>query len=160
MNLLVKRIKRGKNSTLSEIYIDDELFGYGLEDRVKGNRIEGTKSIPAGSYPLGLYTYGAMHARYKSRFGDSHIGMLRMLGMEDKPYAYIHMGKHFGMTDGGLLVGLEHKKDGEGDMLLLKSKVAYQMLYERVIRTMDKGKVTVTFLDIVKVKTKDKTSKQ
>lgn len=160
MNLLVKRIKQGKQSTLSEIYIDDELFGYGLEDRVKETRVKETKSIPTGTYTIGLYTYGAMHSSYTRRFGDKHSGMLRIKGIVDQSYTYIHAGKHFCMTAGGLLVGLGHKKDGEGDMLLLKHKIAYEMLYNRVVKALDKDEVTVTFLDDVKVKKKDKTSKQ
>ena len=160
MNLVVKRIKQGKNSTLSEIYIDEELFGYGLEDRVRGARVEQSKSIPAGTYTIALYTYGAMHSRYKRRFGYKHSGILRIMGIADNPYAYIHAVKHFCMTAGGLLVGLGHKKDGEGDMLLLKHKIAYEMLYNRVVKALDKDEVTVTFLDDVKVKKKDKTSKQ
>lgn len=154
MNLVVKRIKQGKNSTLSEIYIDEELFGYGLEDRVRGARVEQSKSIPAGTYTIALYTYGAMHSRYKRRFGYKHSGILRIRGIADNPYAYIHRGKHFGLTNGGLLVGLDSKKDGEGDSFLLKHKVAYEVLYERVLKAMNKGEVTITFLDIVKVKKK------
>lgn len=148
MNLIVQRIKQGNNSTLSEIYIGGELFGYGLEDRVRDDRVEETKSIPAGTYTVGLYTYGAIHSRYKRCFGDKHSGMLQIVGVADNPYTYIHKGKHFGLTNGGLLVGLGRKKDGEGDMLLLKHKVAYKMLYKQVVKAMNRSKVTITFLDI------------
>lgn len=38
--MLVKRIRQGNNSTLSEIYVDNMLICYGLEDAVRELKIK------------------------------------------------------------------------------------------------------------------------
>ena len=143
MKLTVKRIRQGKNSTLSEIYIDDGFFCYGLEDLVRDEKIKGSTAIPAGTYHLQLNTYGAMNARYKRRFPDMHRGMIEISGIPNFTHVYIHIGNNFGDTSGCLLVGDGYIKDDDGDYILLKSAKAYKRLYSQLVDAVGKGEAEI-----------------
>ena len=138
----VKRISKGENSTLSEIYIDGEFFCYGLEDTVRDVKIKGSTAIPAGSYKLGLNTYGAMNARYRRLFPDLHKGMIEICAIPDFSYVYIHIGNNFGDTAGCLLVGYTMKFIRQtGEYEIYQSKKAYKALYKRLLCLMAQGEV-------------------
>lgn len=147
MVIEVKRILQGKNSTLSEIYMEGRFFCYGLEDAVQELSAAGSRwvpQIPAGSYVLGLNTYGAMHARYSRCFRGMHKGMLHILGMPDLKFSYIHAGTNFAHTSGGILVGEDYVKDDDGDYNLRETLSAYRCLYSETVNEMKKGKVLIT----------------
>ena len=139
MKLVVKRIRQGKNSTLSEIYLDGKFFCYGLEDLVRDEKIKGATAIPAGIYPLRLNTYGAMNARYKRKFAKLHRGMIELVDVPDFKYIYIHIGNNFGDTAGCLLVGESYRKDDDGDYNLLRSTKAYKRLYALLVDAVAEG---------------------
>lgn len=142
MKIQIKRIRQGKNSILSEIYIDGQLFCYGLENALRWpDKGSGASTIPQGIYRVGLRTYGAMHARYSRRFREMHRGVLHLLGVPGQKYAYIHVGKDFCDTAGGLLVGTGYQKDELGDYELKKSTKAYKRLYRHIIAAVLEGTV-------------------
>ncbi|WP_164108672.1 MULTISPECIES: DUF5675 family protein [Sphingobacterium] len=143
MKIEVKRIKQGKNSTLSEIYIDDDFFGYGLEDSVRDIKIKGSTAIPAGTYKLRLNMYGAMNARYKRKFPDMHRGMIEVQDIPNFKYVYIHIGNYFSDTEGCLLVG-EYFKLCDGDYAVYDSTKAYRRLYEMLVEAVGKGAVVLS----------------
>ncbi|MCY4779062.1 DUF5675 family protein [Sphingobacterium sp. UT-1RO-CII-1] len=155
MKLSVKRIRQGKNSTLSEIYIDEEFFCYGLEDLVRDRKIKGSTAIPAGTYHLKLNTYGGMNARYKRRFPDIHRGMIELMDVPNYTYIYIHIGNNFGDTAGCLLVGDNYVKDDDGDYLLLKSAKAYKRLYKKMVAVVAEGKAVLVLSNIIAEKVKE-----
>lgn len=138
MKIEFKRIKQGNNSTLSEIYIDDKFFGYGLEDSVRDQKVKGSTAIPAGSYRLGLNTYGAMNARYKRKFPAMHRGMIEIRDIPNFKYVYIHIGNYFSDTEGCLLVG-EYFKLYDGDYAVYDSTKVYARLYEIIVEAVAKG---------------------
>lgn len=140
--VLVKRIRQGNNSTLSEIYVDDMLICYGLEDAVREVKIKGETAIPTGQYPLMLNIYGAMNARYKRKFPSFHQGMIEIKEILNYSYVYIHIGNNIGDTAGCLLVG-ECWELIEGDYELRRSKKAYLTLYQKLIRLMAKEQVLI-----------------
>ena len=142
MIINVKRIKQGKNSTLSEIYIDDDFFCYGLEDSVRDVKIKGSTAIPSGSYKRGLNTYGAMNARYKRKFPDMHRGMIEAQDIPNFKYVYIHIGNYFSDTEGCLLVG-EYFKFYDGDYAVYDSTKAYRRLYEMLVEAVAKGEAVL-----------------
>ncbi|WP_164111972.1 MULTISPECIES: DUF5675 family protein [Sphingobacterium] len=139
MKLTVKRIRQGKNSTLSEIYRDGKFLCYGLEDLVRDNKIKGATAIPVGTYRLQLNTYGGMNARYKRRFPKLHRGMIELIDVPNFKYIYIHIGNNFGDTAGCLLVGESYEEDGDGDYLLLQSTKAYKRLYALLVDAVAEG---------------------
>lgn len=134
-NVLMQRIRQGKQSTLSHLYIDGEFICYALEDAIRDVKIKGETAIPAGNYSLVLNTYGAMNARYKRRFPDFHQGMIEIKEIPNYSYVYIHIGNNIGDTSGCILVGTSRELI-EGDYELRKSKKAYVSLYKRLIGKM------------------------
>ncbi len=156
MKIEVKRIKQGKNSTLSEIYIDGEFLGYGLEDSIREVKIKGSTAIPAGSYKLGLNTYGAMNARYKRRFPEMHRGMIEVKDIPNFKYVYIHIGNYFSDTEGCLLVG-EYFKLYDGDYAVYDSTKAYARLYELLVEAVAKGEA---ILELASYQVNELTSKE
>lgn len=142
MKVTVKRIRQGKNSTLSEIYIDGKFFCYGLEDSVREIKIKGSTAIPAGSYKLGLNTYGAMNARYKRSYPALHRGMIEIKGIPNFRYVYIHKGNNFSHTAGCLLVG-ESFEFVDKDYILSKSAKAYKRLYKELVEAVARGEAVL-----------------
>ena len=141
-NLLIKRIRQGNNSTLSEIYLNGVLICYGLEDAVRDVKIKGQTAIPAGRYRLAFNTYGAMNARYKRQFPELHQGMIEIKEIPNYSYVYIHIGNNFGDTAGCLLVG-KNWELVEGDYELRRSRKAYLSLYKLLVERMTKEKVFI-----------------
>lgn len=140
MKIHVKRFKQGKHSTLSEIYLGDDLFCYGLEDTVRDVKIKGSTAIPVGAYKLGVNKYGGMNARYKRKYPDLHQGMIELQDVPDFKYVYIHIGNYFSDTAGCLLVG-DYFTFEDGDFAVFSSAIAYQRLYETIIDEVSAGKV-------------------
>lgn len=142
MNLTLIRTQQGKESTLSELYLDGEFVGYGLEDAVRENKIKGSTAIPSGKYRLGFNTYGAMNARYRKRFPELHRGMIEILDIPNFSYVYIHIGNNIGDTSGCVLVGNKMALL-DGDYEIYQSQSAYVKLYEKLVEMMLKGHVFI-----------------
>ena len=161
VELHVKRVRQGKNSTLSELYIDHALVCYGLEDSVRDKKIKGSTAIPAGRYKLEFNRYGGMNSRYSKLFPGFHRGMIELQNVPNYSYIYIHMGNNFSDTAGCLLVGNKMKylkkiKEYE----TRQSRDAYVSLYKRLAAAMEKEEVYVVLQDMIqpepKVKRKSK----
>src|SRR5690606_38958149 len=142
MEIHVNRVRQGKNSTLSEFYIDNEFSCYGLEDSVRDEKIKGSTAIPAGRYKLAFRRYGGMNSRYKKLFPDFHRGMIQLMDVPNYSYIYIHMGNDFSDTSGCLLVGKTVKHfQKEHEYEIRQSKKAYVSVYKRLCAVMEKGEV-------------------
>ena len=140
MEIVVKRIRQGTNSTLSELYITGERVCYGLEDSVREEKIKGSTAIPAGRYKLAFNRYGAMNGRYKRWFPEFHQGMLELQNVPNFSYVYIHMGNNFSDTAGCLLVGAKMKYfERDKEYEIRQSRKAYVPLYKRICAAMEKG---------------------
>lgn len=145
MNMLLKRVRQGKNSTLSELYVDGLFQCYVLEDSIRDHKIKGQTCIPAGRYSLGLNYWGGMNTVYKKRFPDMHQGMIEIKDVPGFSNIYIHIGNTHADTAGCLLVGTYfHRDKNRGDYEVYQSQKAYQNLYEAVIEYVKKGQVMLT----------------
>lgn len=138
MKVIVKRIRQGKNSTLSEIHVNGKFFCYGLEDSVREFKIKGSTAIPAGKYKLGLRIYGGMHAKYKRSYPEMHRGMIEIQAIPNFSYVYIHKGNNFSHTEGCLLVG-EAFEFIDKDYELQQSAKAYKRLYKELVEAVASG---------------------
>ena len=147
MNLKLIRTKKGKESTLSELYLEGKFVGYGLEDAVRETKIKGSTAIPSGKYRLGFNTYGAMNARYRKRFPELHRGMIEILDIPNFSYVYIHIGNNTGDTSGCVLVG-NKMAFVDGDYEIYQSKKAYVALYEKLVEMMLKGEVWINIVPL------------
>jgi len=148
MILTLRRIGRGKNSTLSKLYLDGEFFCFGLEDLVREEKIKGSTAIPAGRYKLGLNRYGAMNARYKRLFSDMHQGMLEILAIPNFSYVYIHIGNYYSDTSGCLLVGDYYKFPHGQDYAVFDSTKTYKRLYQQIFPAVKAGNAVLEISDI------------
>ncbi len=148
MLLTVKRIRQGKNSTLSEIYLDGNFVCYGLEDSVRDRKIKGSTAIPAGRYRLGVNNYGGMNSRYKKDYPNMHRGMIEIMHIPNYSYVYIHVGNNFSHTAGCLLVGKNFVYDDK-DYILQQSAKAYKMLYPLLIEAVKRGEAAIEIVNKV-----------
>lgn len=146
MNLKLIRIKQGRESTLSEIYINNQLICFGLENAVRKTKIKGITAIPTGRYLLRFNVYGAMNARYKKRFPGIHQGMIEITGIPNFSYVYFHIGNNIGDTAGCILLGNKMALV-DGDYEVYQSKKAYLLVYQQLVKMMMKGKVFVEVIE-------------
>jgi len=145
MNMLLKRVRHGKNSTLSELYLDGLFQCYVLEDRIRDHKIKGQTCIPAGNYCLGINYWGGMNTAYKKRFPDMHQGMIEIRDVPAFSNIYIHIGNTHADTAGCLLVGTYfHRDRNHEDFEVYKSQEAYHNLYKAVIEDVKRDKVILT----------------
>lgn len=145
MNMLLKRVRQGKNSTLSELYIDGSFQCYVLENSIRDHKVKGQTCIPPGKYCLGINYWGGMNTTYKRRFPDMHQGMIEIRDIPGFSSIYIHIGNTHADTAGCLLVGTYfHKNKNRDDYEVYQSQVAYRDLYVAVIEPVKTGHVMLT----------------
>ena len=68
MKTKILRVAEGKQSTLSQLYINDIFQCYLLEDKIRKVKIQNQTAIPAGIYSLRLNTWGGKNAEYRQKF--------------------------------------------------------------------------------------------
>lgn len=142
MHLKVIRIQQGKNSTLSEIYLNNQFICYGLEDIPREKKIPGSTCIPAGRYKLGFNRDGGMNGNYYDRYPKMHRGMIEIKDIPGFSYVYIHIGNTHKETAGCLLVGTQYVFE-QGDYRLEQSITAYKKLYPLLVELMVLGEVFI-----------------
>jgi hypothetical protein len=140
--LKVIRIRQGNNSTLSEIYLDNQFVCYGLEDIPREKKIPGSTCIPLGTYPLGFNRNGGMNGNYYDRYPKMHRGMIEIKDIPGFSYVYIHIGNTHKETAGCLLVGTQYVFE-QGDYRLVQSITAYKKLYPLLAELMAMGQVFI-----------------
>lgn len=102
-----------EESTIGELYLDDEFYCYTLEDKVQvGEKIEGRTAIPYGEYRVII--------DYSNRFKRHMPHILDVPGFEG---IRIHAGNTSENTKGCILVG-----DSRGSDSIGQSKVAFERL--------------------------------
>lgn len=132
MRTKIIRVAEGKQSTLSQLYIDDIFQCYLLEDKIRDVKIPKQTAIPKGNYSLRLNTWGGMNAEYRQKFPKLHKGMIEINGLPNFSFVYIHIGNTFKQTAGCPLCGFGFEMVN-GDYQVLRSKDAYQMIYPKLL---------------------------
>ena len=64
METKIIRVAQGKESTLSQLYINDIFQCYLLEDKIREVKIASRTAIPKGVFSLKLNTFGAKNVDY------------------------------------------------------------------------------------------------
>lgn len=139
MRTKILRVAEGKQSTLSQLYIDDVFQCYLLEDKIRAVKIPKQTAIPTGNYTLRLNTWGGMNADYRQKFPKLHKGMIEINGLSQFSFVYIHIGNTYTHTAGCPLCGFGFELVN-GDYQVLRSKDAYQMIYPKLLEIAQGGK--------------------
>src|SRR5690606_36798535 len=132
MRTKMLRVAEDKQSTLSQLYIDDVFQCYLLEDQIRAVQIQKQTAIPTGNYTLRLNTWGGMNADYRQKFPKLHKGMIEITGLPQFSFVYIHIGNTHTQTTGCPLCGFGFELVN-GDFQVLRSKDAYQMIYPKLL---------------------------
>jgi hypothetical protein len=126
------RVAQGKQSTLSQLYINGIFQCYLLEDKIREVKIASQTAIPTGIFEIKLNTWGAKNADYKRAFGNLHQGMIEISGLPNFSFVYIHIGNNFRQTAGCPLCGFGFDLV-DGNYQIVRSKDAYQMIYPKLL---------------------------
>ena len=132
METKIIRVAQGKQSTLSQLYINGIFQCYLLEDKIRSEKIASHTAIPTGQFRLKLNTSGAKNVNYKKAFGKVHQGMVEIIGLPDFSYVYIHTGNTIQDTAGCPLCGFGFQFV-DGDYQVIQSVAAYKMVYPKLV---------------------------
>ena len=132
MKTKIIRVAEGKQSTLSQLYIDGIFQCYLLEDKIRTVKLPKQTAIPTGNYALRLNTWGGMNVDYRQKFPNLHKGMIEINGLPNFSFVYIHIGNTFKQTAGCPLCGFGFEMV-DGDYQVVRSKDAYQMIYPKLV---------------------------
>lgn len=132
MRTKIIRVAEGKQSTLSQLYINDIFQCYLLEDKIRTVKIPKQTAIPTGNYTLRLNTWGGKNAEYKQKFPKLHKGMIEINRLPNFSFVYIHIGNNYTQTAGCPLCGFGFDFV-DGDYQIVHSKDAYQMIYPKLL---------------------------
>lgn len=139
MELLLKRTLSNQHETIGELYINRALECNTLEDEYRAVKVMKETRIPAGRYQIKFRRVGGHHLRYSQRFPGIHKGMLELQNVPNFKFILIHIGNFDKDTDGCILVGKGHQKQGNGRYMLLKSVGAYLDFYNKVAAALLRG---------------------
>jgi hypothetical protein len=132
MECKIIRVAQGKESTLSQLYINGIFQCYLLEDKIRAQKIASETAIPIGEFELQINTWGGKNVNYKKAFGKFHEGMIEIKGIQNFNYVYIHTGNTIKETAGCPLCGFGFQFI-DGDYRVTQSVAAYKMVYPKLV---------------------------
>jgi len=132
METKIIRDAQGKQSTLSQLYINGIFQCYLLEDKIREVKIPSQTAIPTGVFELRLNTWRAKNVDYKKAFGKLHEGMIEISGLPNFSFVYIHTGNTIKDTAGCPLCGFGFQFI-DGDYRVTQSVAAYKMVYPKLV---------------------------
>lgn len=127
MELRVERTDRSGNSTIGNLYVNDQFECYTLEDVERPVKIKGKTAIPAGRYEVVI--------NQSQRFGRLLPLFLNVPNFEG---VRIHPGNTAADTEGCILVG-ETKSEGS----IGQSKVAFERLFNKLKTASETEKIFI-----------------
>ena len=148
MKITQLRISNRKKACLSNIYIDGELFCFGVEDIVRegAEKIKHETAIPAGKYQVKFRTQDSpMRRKYRDKY-DWFVDHLQIQDVPGFQHIYLHTGNVPEHSSGCVLINgklnSEHNKGEE-------SRVRFQAFYRKVKTELDQGKeVTIEIRNV------------
>ena len=153
MKLTVVRTQFGTDATNGILLVDGVFENYTLEDQYQAVKVMHETCIPEGTYEIKFRTVGGFHEKYKTRYGNSHYGMLHLQDVPKFTYKLIHAGNTDEHTSGCLIVGeTQQDLDISDDGFIGHSGKAYSKLYNKVAKELLLGKeVTIEYTTITKL---------
>jgi len=145
MELLLRRYKSDKDTTLGNLFIEGLYECKTLEDEYRKVKVMHETRIPSGRYQIKLQHNGIMTSKYATLFPGIHKGMLWLQNVPNFQYIYIHIGNDDDDTSGCILVG---NKADEDTMRLVDSRNAYIRMYVKVANALiNNEEVFITIKD-------------
>lgn len=117
MELILKRTDFTSNSTIGELYFNDEFICFILEDVVREEKIKGETAIPYGRYEIIV----SFSPRFKRN-------LPLLVNVPNYSGVRIHPGNKAADTEGCLLPGTKRGKD-----FVFESKKAFDILYKKIL---------------------------
>jgi len=153
VKLTVVRTQFGTDATNGILLVDGVFENYTLEDQYQAVKVMHETCIPEGTYEIKFRTVGGFHEKYKTRYGNSHYGMLHLQDVPNFTYILIHAGNTDEHTSGCLIVGeTQQDLDLSDDGFIGHSGKAYSKLYNKVAKELLLGKeVTIEYTTITKL---------
>lgn len=148
MKLTLQRINGAKESTIGVLYINGAFACFTIEDEYRTVKVKGETRIPSGTYKIILRTEGGKHENYKSKFPQTHKGMLWIQDIPNFQYVLIHIGNTDIDSEGCILVGDSVAQNITERGMIAGSTNAYQRIYTIVASAIEKGEmVTIEIYD-------------
>lgn len=138
MEIYIKRLTSNADSTLGALFINGYFKCFTLEDEHREVKVKHETRIPKGRYEIKFRTVGGFHARYQSRYGDAHLGMLELQDVPNFQYILIHAGNTDDDTSGCLLVGMDVIQNDKSHTIG-KSRKAYELIYPEIAQALMSG---------------------
>ena len=153
MKLTVVRTQFGTDATNGILLVDGVFENYTLEDQYQAVKVMHETCIPEGTYDIKFRTVGGFHEKYKTRYGNSHYGMLHLQDVPNFTYILIHTGNSDEHTSGCLILGeTQQDLDISDDGFIGHSGKAYLKLYNKVAKELLLGKeVSIEYTTITKL---------
>ena len=144
MESKIIRVAQGKESTLSQLYIEGIFQCYLLEDKIRETKIVSQTAIPSGTFSFRLNTWGGKNAVYKKAMGKLHEGMIEITGIPNFSFVYIHTGNTIKETAGCPLCGFGFQFV-DGNYQVSQSVAAYKMIYPKLLALakVENNKITI-----------------
>lgn len=142
MEIEFNRIINHEKCTVSQVFIDGEHFGFGMEDPHKDVKVRGVTRIPAGRYRVEYRitpepSPKTAHYRKKYSWFNDHLMLQDVANFQ---YVYIHIGNTHKDTDGCLLVGADVAEDNFYGFRIGRSTDKFQQLYQMAAQEISIGK--------------------
>ncbi|MEE9393729.1 MAG: DUF5675 family protein [Planctomycetota bacterium] len=149
MDLELWRYNGGTDATLGFLMVARvaswQFACFTCEDEHRAQKVHGETRIPAGRYQIKLRTEGGRHARYKTAFPLSHVGMLWLQDVPGFEWVYIHIGNDDDDTLGCILVGEDRNETLRN---VQRSRTAYSRIYREIAAAVEREGVWITVRDL------------
>lgn len=145
MELLLKRIFKGTEYTIGNLYVDGTKFCDTLEDvdrsltqnmsleEIKNIKKKSVTAIPSGRYAVTLSVQSPKFSKYRQyEFCKGYLP--RLIDVPGFEGILIHIGNYPADTDGCILVGKNTKKG-----MVTESTNTFKLLYARLKEASDKN---------------------
>lgn len=137
MELFLKRKAQSKTDTYGDLYINDGIFCFTLEDEHRDEKVAGETRIPAGRYRIVKRDYGRFYDAYKERWG--HECVFEITGVPNFTHILFHTGNHDGHTAGCILLGMTLEGTVDTRFTIGKSWDAYQAFYNTMMKLFEQS---------------------
>jgi hypothetical protein len=139
MKLKLKRFHDDGKGTLGILFVDGVFECFTCEDTYRERKVQGETRIPAGTYWIDFRNIDSPKTRrYRVNY-NWFTYHLHIKGVKDFKYVYIHIGNNATHSEGCILVGRQANKSGEEGPEVLKSKIAFKPLYQKIQKALQNG---------------------